>query len=152
MTVLDHLRRVLFTRRDRFQWVIQREDDVGVITLALADERLICDRQGYIIGGDFYIPPEAFNRQFVPAGLRPTVARRQLAAAGALVVHDDGRYTVRQQGPDEEGTLHRIRCIRIRGGVMHTADGDHDDDGKEEAVVGARPNEFEFEEFDDDDE
>jgi hypothetical protein len=125
LTILDHLRRVLFMERDRF--VMVTEDAAGTLCL---DERRVSRQLGYIKGADFFIPPEVFNREFVPAGMNGTTARRQLAAAGVLVreVSAEGkeRYTVRPYLPDADGNVRQMRMVHVRGSVLHDTGGGDD--------------------------
>jgi hypothetical protein len=140
LSVLDHLRRVLFAQRDRFIRIVKSIDTkTCVTTLALESTRMVRDRLGYIIDSDYYIPPQIFDKECVPIGMNSRTARKQLAAAGVLFVDNSGeehRSPVRQQVPDDEGELHRMRLIRILGAALHAEHGEDYDPN----TVGVDPN------------
>ena len=135
MTILDHVRRTLFTEQSRFVKVTTDAGDA----LRL-DDRPVQRQLGYRMDGDYFIPPEVFNKEFVPPGMNGGTARKQLAAAGVLVVESGPdqkvRYTVRPYLPDADGNVKRLRLVHIRGSILHEASGTGDDDDDDAPAGG----------------
>jgi putative DNA primase/helicase len=119
-TVVEHVRRVLFSERDRF--VEARRNGRH----AWSSGRVVQHRLGYLMEGDYLVPPGVFDQEMVPKGVAARVARKQLADAGWLVTERAGeveRLTVRVDVPDEGGETHRARYIRIKGAILGGDDG-----------------------------
>jgi hypothetical protein len=137
LTAIQFVRRVLFSQRDRFVRVITVTVSDGSTRHGLPSNRPTRDILGYRFEGDYLVPAEVFESELVPRGMSPRTTRQQLAAAGMLVTEEasDGvRSTVRVRLPDEDGEMHRVRVVRIKGALLGDADdGDTSEPGIDDA-------------------